>query len=386
MNRVRWGAPCAIGVMAVACSSSSGHVATSAEAGEILVSVSGESLALTGYPFPPASTNDVAFVDGWTMRFTRVLVTVDNVTLSDNPDYVPTDQSQTGAPVATLRGPWAIDLHKGGPLAGKGGAGEQAVPIAVFKSQDNGSAFDTTKRYAFGFNVVAANPAAINVNLDADASSDYNAMIAEHASTLIVGTATFMGAGMCTSPDASYPFNALPTTVNFRFSLATPTTYVNCQNPEAQGAPFEGEEHPRGVQILQNSGATVAQITLHTDHLFWESFTHDSPLHFDPFAARAVPADGGAATLTLDNLAGSDFTAFKDARGAYLPWRSCLPTYTARKGPVVFDALSVPVNPSAPADRAIRDFRDYVAYSQSTFGHLNADGLCFVRRNYASPP
>ena len=34
---------------------------------------------------------------------------------------------------------------------------------------------------------------------------------------------------------------------------------------------------------------------------------------------------------------------------------------------------------------SMRDLRDYMTYNQSTQGHLNSDGLCFVKRNYPSP-
>ena len=36
--------------------------------------------------------------------------------------------------------------------------------------------------------------------------------------------------------------------------------------------------------------------------------------------------------------------------------------------------------------QALRDYRDFMTYDQSTQGHLNSDGLCFVKRNYPSPP
>ncbi len=35
--------------------------------------------------------------------------------------------------------------------------------------------------------------------------------------------------------------------------------------------------------------------------------------------------------------------------------------------------------------RAIRDDAAFMTYNQSTQGHLNADGLCFVERHYPSP-
>src|SRR4051812_14430213 len=164
-----------------ACSdSSSGGTATSGGAtakdlgpgdpgpGGVRVAASGEVLALTGYAFPPASADDPAFVDGWELKLTRLLVTVGNITLSDNPDKVPGDQSQTGGVVSTLEGgPWALDLAHSDPtnLPGKGGPGEQAVPFASFKTDNSGAALATDgTRYAFGFDILAASASAKLVN------------------------------------------------------------------------------------------------------------------------------------------------------------------------------------------------------------------------------
>lgn len=355
--------------------------------GGILVSASGEVLALEGYPFPPVNPGDTAFVDGWSMRFDRLLVTVDHVVLADSPDQSPTDESQTGPVVAEQDGPWAIDLHVGGPLQGKGGNGEQAVPFTSFTSQNKngGAPFDPSQRYAFGFDVVPATSNAINVNLDAAAMSDYQDMIAKGYTVLYVGTATFQGAS-CTTSDPSYDFSRLPTTLHFRFGFKSPTSYVNCQNPDNDPAqPFPGEEHERGVQVLPNR-SIIAQVTIHTDHPFWESTVHDTPAHFDQIAARYVGLDGGAPLATLDDQIGVDFTAFHDGAGAPLPWRSCLSTYVIpASGTMGFDAHGVPVDPGGSPDQGLRDYRDFMTYNQSTQGHLNSDGLCFVRRNYPSP-
>ena len=79
-------------------------------AGGILFAASGEVLALTGYSFPPVNDGDPAFVDGWDVHFTRLLVTLDNITLSNGPDVTPGDQSCTEPTVAKVTGPWAVDL------------------------------------------------------------------------------------------------------------------------------------------------------------------------------------------------------------------------------------------------------------------------------------
>ena len=63
-------------------------------------------------------------------------------------------------------------------------------------------------------------------------------------------------------------------------------------------------------------------------------------------------------------------------------------TYTPPgDGAMTFDTLTIPVNPTGRSRRwSIRDFYDYTLYNHSTFGHLNADGLSFVDRQYPSPP
>ena len=353
------------------------------------MSASGEVLALNGYPFPPVNPGDTAFVDGWAMHFDRLLVTVDRVVLAGDPDTSPTDQSLTGAVVAEQDGPWAFDLHLGGPLQGKGGNGEEAVAFTSFTGQNRrGNApLDQTQRYAFGFDVVAANANAINVNLTPDDMTDYMDMVANGFTVLYVGTATWQGGSTCTTSGDPAEFSALPTAVNFRLGFQSPTTYVNCQNPDNDPAQaFPGEEHERGLQVLADR-SIVAQVTIHTDHPFWESTVHDTPAHFDPIAARMTGLDGGTPLTTLADQVGVDFLQFHDAQGNPLPWRSCLASYTIPgSGTMGFDPHGVSVAPHGPPSQGLRDYRDFMTYDQSTQGHLNADGLCFVKRNYASPP
>src|SRR5258708_6286145 len=80
--------------------------------GSVQFTASGEVLALGGYAFPPASSGSPAFSDGWEIHFSKFLAVFDRVTLSENPDTSPTDQSKTGKVIAEIDGPWAIDLHQ----------------------------------------------------------------------------------------------------------------------------------------------------------------------------------------------------------------------------------------------------------------------------------
>lgn len=365
-----------------------GDSAMTGGGGSIRITASGEVLALRSYPFPPAQPDDPVFVDGWEVRFDTLLVTLDKFTVSENPDKSPTDQSQSDAAVATQSGPWAVDLHKGGPLLGKGGGGEQALPLGTISGQNlrGDKAFDPTQRYAVGFDIVPASAAASRLNFDSKNDADYQEMIQKGWTVLYAGVATFRGTG-CTSTNPTYDFSKLPTQVRFRFGFQTPTSYRNCQNPDnAPAQPFSGEEQQRGVQIKANT-TVFAQATLHTDHVFWESVQHDAPAHFDPFAARAKKDGSGTYVVTLDDLKGTNFTAFTDQSGNPLPWRSCVAGYTPPSTAVSmgFDSQGIPYTPSGPAEGGLRDFADYLAYNQSTQGHLNADGLCFVERHYPSP-
>jgi hypothetical protein len=80
-----------------------------------------------------------------------------------------------------------------------------------------------------------------------------------------------------------------------------------------------------------------------------------------------------------------DFTHFKDTSGKALPWRSCIAEKPVKQGVRRFDSGNVPVDPNALSGAALRNYSDYVTYQQSTQGHLNADGLCAVQRNFPSP-
>ena len=368
--------------------------------GGILLTASGEALALTGYTFPPATAGDPAFVDGWDVKFTRLLTTIDKITLSENPDSVPGDESQAGAVIAKAEGPWAVDLSHSDPtyLAGKGGPGEQAVPIAALSTQADGAAFKTDgTRYALGFDLIAAteqtadNRRTMNVNLDAAGLADYKTMVDDKCAALYVGVATFKGNK---ADPACYPagYDKWPDVVNFRLCFKSPSTYVNCQNPDNDpAAPFPNEEHQRGI-AFKSTGSVIGQVTMHTDHPFWDSVVHDSPAHFDPFAGRlvGVGTDGGAPpTATLDLTKGVDYTAYTDNLGNRLSWRYCMaPPTTAHPkfvGPMSFDPQTVPHATGGDATSGLRDFYDYSTYNQSTQGHLNSNGLGFVKRNYPSP-
>jgi hypothetical protein len=378
-----------------ACDSHEGDTETPS----LTFTVSGEDTSRSGFLFP-ASGDAVAFTDGWEVKFEKLLVTVDRITLSDNPDKSPTDQSQVDGVVAEATGPWAVDLVKTGapatvqtqsielrhggdetPATGRGSVEDRSIRLVKLSGQNRraGKAFDTSLRYAVGYEIVKASPGAVRVNVDA-ADADYAEMIQKGWSVLYVGTATHRGTS-CTSSDPSYDWSKIPRVVKLRFGFAAPVQHVNCQNTDLTGQAFAGEEKQRGVQ-LRPTGPSFAQLTLHVDHPFWHTVDHEAAEpYFDQMAALAKNG-----LVTLDDLAAADFTSFKDASGADLPWRSCIAERPAQSGTRKFDPGSVAVDPAGQPERALRNYRDLVVYMASTMGHLNDDGLCAVKRQYPSPP
>ncbi len=381
--------------------------------GAVYVTVSGESNAITGYPFPPSDwTNDTYMFDGWEIRIDEYIVVLDRIVLWANPNVSAGDQSRHGNQVAHLDGPFVVDLHKGGTIIGQGGSPEEATAIGVLSGQnDNGDApFDPTTTYGFGFSTVPASYAGSNVNLTADEATDFATMVEKGYSVFYRGTATWRGGastygcavagqtgGQSGDAGAGYDYATWPASMSFALGFSTPTNYVNCQNMSLQGTPIGGEDYPRGIQVSR-SQSVIAQVTVHMDHPFWESFAENSPVHWDQIAAQFA-GSAGAPEAHVEDLVGVPFYAFTDKTGTPVPWRNCSgPNYTPPgNGQMFFSTLSVPVHPGAPCTGplgvdftkdncpAIRDYFDYIRYTQSTQGHLNSQGLCFVDRRYPAP-
>lgn len=358
-----------------------------AENNAFLVTVTGEGAATDGVAFPPAAAGEPYFVDGWELVFRHVLVTVDKVTVSEDPDLSATDQSQTGPLVAQADGPWAVDLAKGGPLDSKDMNGK-AVALVRIRNQNKKTgtpAFDATKKYAFGFDTVPATLAAQSVNLDEAAQTAYKKMVDAGQTLLVMGTATWkgaMGAPACRTTNPAYDFGRLPKAIDFSFGFKSATTYKNCINPELTGT------DARGIQSKTNA-EVVSQVTVHLDHPFWDALEEDAPLRFDGLAALKSVATGmgpATASLTEADVKAIDFQALKDAQGTALPIRYCgaVTAGEATTGTLKYDPKAVPVNPSG-GSAGLKDLYDYMVYNQSTFGHLNNDGLCFPARTYPSP-
>ncbi len=364
---------------AAGCSDESGPSGSS-KPGTVTVQISGEDIATGGIAFPDGS--EVVIVDGWALHFDHVLVTVGRAWLARDPNRNPGDPSDFGEEVAAAEGPWAVDLARDGDVLAAGGEGT-AIHLADIEAESDGASLSTDQPYAFSFSFVAADDAASRINLDDEASALYEEAIAKGYAVYYVGTATYVGASSCETSGPDYDFDSIATTIPFRLGFDSPTEYLNCQNQENQGNPFEGEEYARGITI-QGNEASLGQITVHLEHPFFSDVQHDPTLYFDQLAARTVGK--AEPELTMEDLRGVDLTAFTDGEGAPLPWRVCTDASLPFGEPRAFEVGSIAVGSDLDPAHGLRDYRDYVKYVQSTQGHLNGgDGLCFIRRRYPSP-
>jgi hypothetical protein len=332
-------------------------------AGGIVVTASGEALGQQGFPFPPATSRDTYFVDGWTVTFDELLVTFDDIVVNEGPDTSPTDQSQVGKRVASLHGPFAVDLHKPGPLAGKED-GTTAFTLGRIPDQNEngGDSFHADTKYALGFAFVPASPGATRLNFDATNEADYADMVKSGYSVLYVGTARFTGTTCTPASGADKTLDALPTTVHFRFGFRAHPRFVNCQNPDLGDDATGG--NPRGIAMKANTDA-IAQLTVHADHPFWDARQEDSALRFD--AVALIAKEKGLSVVTLDDLAGVPYLPIT-VSGVTLPSRTCAPAAAPTSKSELYD----------PKGATFPDLQSYVIDRQSSQGHLNADGLCYV--------
>lgn len=339
------------------------------------VTASGEDLALLGYEWTNASLAEgdpPAFVDGWALSFEHVIVTLDKIRIQADPDKDEANPQNLGPVVASADGPWAVDLTLGGNVPGKSGSpDEKTVPIAAFSTQGDGKPFDPATRYAFSYDIARASASAKMVNLDSKGEALYAQAVQSGAAMIFSGKATYKGP----APAAGDVWSKIPKEVSFTLAMANPSSYVNCRNADLQKV---GDEFPRGIQANANK-STIVQITLHTDHAFWSKLNVEgTPLHFDAIAAQAstygTPETPGV--VGISDLVNVDITGFKTKAGEPLPWRSLVSDFQAPSGQMKFEA-------NGTSFSKVNSFASYLAYSAAAGGHMNADGECEVKNNFA---
>ena len=354
---------------------------------------SGETLGISGLPFCPANAGDPYFIDGWNMVFTEYIFVVANVRLNEDPLMDQTWQDM-GAQVAIKPGPYVIDAHLASGFVGKDGV-EPASGLFLWTKLDNGQGFDTSVRYAFSYDVVRASYPATAVNLTQAEYADYATMVQYGWSKLIRGTATYVGTGIYANPgdpnaaNAQALFAALPITVNFAFGWNDATQMLNCVNYDFTSS--EDNLADRGVQTNPD-GTYIAQITEHTDHIFWDKLRQEGAnLRFDPLAAFA-PTDGSL--FWINNTPQKIETTFGDASKTHLPDRApyqlqpgCANATPANEysNDGTGDGLQVVLNVNGTTGLT-DSLPVFMAFSAQSQSHLNAQGLCYVVGQHANDP
>jgi hypothetical protein len=373
----------------------------------IEVTVSGETLGENGLPFTPINQGDPQFVDGWSVNFDKYIVVVGDIRLSANALQYQ-DQETLNAIVAEKKGPYVIDVHQlstdgTNDLVGADGE-EPAGGMFVWAAQDDGTPFDTSTLYAFSYDTIPAQYPATQVNLTENDVGIYDLMVQNHWDKYIEATATFVAQGHYGSAgsagdaaieakfeqlaggvyDGSAGIYTTPPQVHFVFGWDDHTSSINCINP-FNGNMDEANLANRGVEPDSN-GATIAQVTVHTDHVFWDKLKQEgTPLRMDYIAAWAG-SDTTATPLDLGTLGDKPLaTTFAD--GTPLPDRApFLDNPTGAFTTDQTDPTQVTLNLNGVTAGNIAGLSNFMAFSAQSQTHLNANGLCYIVGQNASDP
>ena len=225
--------------------------------GTLEVRLSGEEASREGFP---VGTGDdtIAFADGYTLTFEKVLVSITDVALRDGDD---------GA--ALSADPVVADLHLGEPVAWT----FEGVPAQRWP--------DVRYRYDV--------PPADARLLEGVDASDVEGMRAAGASLRVTGEAS-------DTEGTAYPFDLL---------LDISVLNARCEN---------GLDETDGI-VIPDNGVVQAELTIHLDHLFFDTYaSDDAQLRFEPWAA--VYDD--SSPITLADLASQTIADLRDREGEAL--------------------------------------------------------------------
>lgn len=143
---------------AAACGGGEGSgsgTTTTGGSGTIAVHIHGEEIATDGFARAPDRERGHHRRRLGDSTFSHVLVNVDKVWLSENPDKAPSHYSR-GAVVAETAGPWAIHLHKARTATAAGGGVAPSRSSRRQPEQEGDAPLAAGERYAFSYATAAA--------------------------------------------------------------------------------------------------------------------------------------------------------------------------------------------------------------------------------------
>jgi len=287
---------CVLSCLLVGC----GSDGSSGSSGEVRVDLSGEEASVQGYPVG-SGDDEIAFEDGFTVQFDKVLVAIERFEL----------RGSDGSEASLDADPIVADLHLGEPEAW------------VFDG--------VPSRRWDDVRFLMAPPT--------DQSRAVNEVTSEDLQVMVDGGYSMWIEGTASDGSETYPFD-------LRFTDLSVLSEA-CQN---------GVDETDGL-VVPNNAVVNAQVTIHLDHLFFDTYaTDEALLRFEPWAA--VAGDDGI--ITMDDLETQPLADLRDRDGA--------PLLDGEDNPVVYDPgpLVLPSN----------NLREYVHAAATTMGHFNGEGHC----------
>jgi len=267
---------------------------SSSGAGSVRVAVSGEAASRGGYPVG-SGDDEIAFTDGWTLEMRKVLVSFTDFELRG------TDRANADVEA----GPVVADLHLGEPELWT----FEEVPARRWD------------RVGYRYAPPTADSRAANDVSDADIER-----MIDGGHSLLIDAVAMKG----------------DQEIAIEYGFDMEILHTECVN---------GQDETDGLVVPTNGTADV-QITVHLDHLFFDTYANDdADLRFDAMAAVAMDEK-----VTLDDLAAQhNLSDLVNADG---------------------EPLDVAYDPGSAFDPVPEDLREYVKAAATTTGHFNGEGHC----------
>lgn len=188
------------------------------------------------------------FEDGWSVKFTKFLLIVKEITVTDATNAIGSNQP----------GAKAFDLVKKGP-------------VEIYASTVPVKAWDVVR-----FSIAPDANAEAASTID---PGDLALLKTRAASLIVIGSGTKGGV-----------------TKTFEWSFTHNTVYDNCERANGMG---------KGLVAVPGRELTV-QLTMHGDHFFYDQLSGEAKLRFDPFANADANNDN---KVTLDEVQAVQLTS-----------------------------------------------------------------------------